>query len=85
MREISPPLGFDPRNVQPVASRYTADYATLLTLLEKLTGFQQVKKFPAFYETRRFITAYTKDHTCPYPEIDQSSPSPLIPLPEDPS
>jgi len=23
--------------------------------------------------------------TCPYPEPDQSSPSPLIPLPEDPA
>ena len=28
-------------------------------LLEKLTGLQLVKKFPAFYETRRFITALT--------------------------
>jgi hypothetical protein len=28
-------------------------------LLEKLTGFQPVKKFPAFYGTRRFITAFT--------------------------
>jgi hypothetical protein len=28
-------------------------------LLEKLTGFQQVKEFPAFYGTRRFITAFT--------------------------
>ena len=28
-------------------------------LLEKLTGFQLVKKFPAFYGTRRFITALT--------------------------
>ena len=27
--------------------------------LEKLTGFQFVKKFPAFYGTRRFITAFT--------------------------
>jgi hypothetical protein len=26
-------------------------------LLEKLTGLQLVKKFPAFYGTRRFITA----------------------------
>ena len=36
---------------------------TLLTprsrvLLEKLTGFQLVKKFPAFYGTQRFITAH---------------------------
>jgi hypothetical protein len=28
-------------------------------LLEKLTGLQLVKKFPAFYGTRRFITAHT--------------------------
>ena len=28
-------------------------------LLEKLTGSQLVKKFPAFYGTQRFITAFT--------------------------
>jgi hypothetical protein len=28
-------------------------------LLEKLTGSQLVKKFPEFYETRRFIIAFT--------------------------
>jgi len=28
-------------------------------LLEKLTGSQLVKEFPAFYRTRRFITAFT--------------------------
>ena len=28
-------------------------------LLEKLTCFQLVKKFPAFYGTRKFITAFT--------------------------
>ena len=28
-------------------------------LLEKLTGLQLVKKFPAFHQTRRFITAHT--------------------------
>ena len=28
-------------------------------LFEKLTGLQLVKKFPAFYGTRRFITAFT--------------------------
>jgi hypothetical protein len=27
--------------------------------LEKLTGSQLVKKFPEFYRTRRFITAFT--------------------------
>ena len=29
--------------------------------LQKLTGFQLVEKFPAFYGTRRFITAFTTD------------------------
>jgi hypothetical protein len=29
-------------------------------LLEKLTGSQLVKKFPAFYGTRTFITAFTR-------------------------
>ena len=28
-------------------------------ILEKLTGFQPVKKLPAFYGTRKFITAFT--------------------------
>ena len=28
-------------------------------VLEKLTGSQQVKKFPAIYGIRRFITAFT--------------------------
>jgi hypothetical protein len=28
-------------------------------LLEKLTGLQLVRKFPAFYGTRRFIAAFT--------------------------
>jgi hypothetical protein len=32
-------------------------YSTVL--LEKLTGLQLVKKYPAFYGTRRFITAFT--------------------------
>jgi len=31
-------------------------------LLEKLIGSQLVKKFPAFYGTRRFITAFTSVH-----------------------
>jgi hypothetical protein len=55
------------------------------TVLEKLTVPQIVKKFPAFYGTRRFITAFTNSPTCPYPEPDQSSPCPHITLPEDPT
>ena len=53
--------------------------------LENLTGSQLVKKFPAVYVTRRFIRAFAMPATCPYPEPDQSSPCPSIPLPEDPS
>ena len=48
---------------------YTAPYLLtyLLTpwcrvLLEKLTGLQLVKKFPAFYGTSKFITALTSVH-----------------------
>ena len=31
-------------------------------LLEKLTGSQLVKKFPTFYGTRKFITAFKNEH-----------------------
>jgi hypothetical protein len=31
-------------------------------LLEKLTGLQLVKKFPVFFGTPRFITAFTSSH-----------------------
>ena len=31
-------------------------------LLEKLASLQLVKKFPAFYGTRRFLTALTSAH-----------------------
>jgi len=52
-------------------------------LIEKLTGFQLVKKFPAFYGTRRFITAFTSScQNCPYSEPSQSSSCPHLPLPE---
>jgi hypothetical protein len=41
-------------------------------LLEKLTGFQLVKKFPAFYGNRRFITAFTS--APPVPILNQINP-----------
>ena len=31
-------------------------------VLEKLTGFQLLKKFPTFYRTQRFITTFTNAH-----------------------
>ena len=41
-------------------------------LLEKLTGLQLVKKFPAFHGTRRFITALTSVR-----QLSLSWPSPI--------
>jgi len=51
------------------SGKYQYDIRSILTsyllnpcsrvLLEKLTGFQLVKKFPAFYGARSFITAVT--------------------------
>ena len=40
-------------------------------LLEKLTGLQLVKKFPAYYGTRRFITALT---SLRHPSLSWASP-----------
>ena len=42
-------------------------------LLEKLTGLQLVKKFPAFHGTRRFITA-TQKRPPPVSILGQSNP-----------
>ena len=42
------------------------------TVLEKPTGLQLAKKFPAFYETRRFITAFTS--APPLPSLSQLEP-----------
>ena len=42
-------------------------------LLEKLTTSQLVKKFPAFYGTRRFITAFTSARH-PVPILNQLDP-----------
>jgi hypothetical protein len=52
------------RSMSSVANLLTYLLTYLLTpwsrvLLQNLTGFQLVKKFPAFDGTRRFITAFT--------------------------
>jgi hypothetical protein len=51
-------------------------------LLEKLTGSQLIKKFPAFCRTRRFITLFTSawNLSLSWARLIQSTP--LIPLPE---
>jgi len=70
-----------------VASTYLPSYLLhgIRVLLEKLTGSQLVKKFPAFYGTQGSLPQSQVPATCPYPEPDRSSPYPYIPLPEDPS
>jgi hypothetical protein len=54
---------------------------TLLTpwcrvLLQKLTGLQLVKKFPAFYGTRRFITALI---SLRHPSLSWANSTPYLP------
>jgi hypothetical protein len=53
-------------------------------LLEKLNGFHVVKKFPAFYGTRRFIIAFTSAHYLSLSLVSSIQTMPHIPLPEDP-
>jgi hypothetical protein len=43
-------------------------------LLEKLTVAQLVKKFPAFYGTRRSVHSSQQPATRPYPEPDEFTP-----------
>ena len=52
-----------------IASSSSCDNLTICSrvFLEKLTGSQLVKIFPALYGTTRFITAFTTATTCPYP------------------
>jgi hypothetical protein len=71
-------------NGLPKKARVHWTYTYLLTpwstvLLEKLTGSQSVKKFPAFMEPEDSQVRAT----CLYPKPDQSSPCPHIPLPEE--
>jgi hypothetical protein len=55
-------------NVKLPAMNELTPWRTVLP--EKLTGPQLVKKFPAFYGTRKFITVFTKARHCPYTEPD---------------
>ena len=62
--EISITSGLHVSAVKQPSSGQCRTYTYLLTpwcrvLLEKLTGLQLVKKFPAFHGTQRFITALT--------------------------
>ena len=50
-------------------------------LLEKLTCFQLMKKFPAFMEPEGSLPPSEVPATCPYPEPARSSPYPHILIP----
>ena len=69
----------------PNTSRVPNNYETSRILLEKLTTFQAVKKFSAFYDTGKFITVSTTALHLSYAEPTPSSPRNPLPLPEDPS
>ena len=73
----------------PEAKMTQVFYIHLLTpwnrvLLEKLTGSQVVKKFPAFKEPEGSSPCSQLPATCTYPEPDRSSQCPHISLPDDP-
>ena len=64
LRTIQPGAIFSTDDTMPAVVNPTSRNTDLLTpfsrsLLEKLTVSQLVKKFPAFYGTRRSITAFT--------------------------
>jgi hypothetical protein len=52
---------------------------------KKLTGPQPVKKFPAFYATRKFITAFTSARHLSLSSTKSIQSMPHILLPEDPT
>jgi len=54
----------------------TCDTNDCRFLLEKLTSSQLVKKFHSFYETRRFIIAFTRAHYLSLSWARSSSPCP---------
>jgi hypothetical protein len=56
--ETSPHFCNRPRPTTP----HTQNLIHAAVLLEKLTGSQLAKKFPAFYGTRRFLTTFTRTH-----------------------
>jgi hypothetical protein len=53
-------------------------------LPEMVTVPQIVEKFPAFYGSRKFITAFKVPVTCSYPKPEQSSSCIPISLPDVP-
>jgi hypothetical protein len=52
-------------NLEKLTGHQLAKKLTGHQLAKKLTGHQLAEKYPAFYGTRRFITASTSDHNLP--------------------
>jgi hypothetical protein len=50
---------FRPKRPSSDSQSYKHSYTPWSRVLEKLTGSQLFEKFPAFYGTRKFTTAYT--------------------------
>jgi len=74
----------------PATSLQRTNLTYLLTpctrvLLEKLTDSQLVKKFPEFYGTRKFITAFTRSRHLSLSCARSIQSIPPIPLPGYPS
>jgi len=65
----------------PDCTESTFHWLTLRSrvLLEKLTNFHLVKKFPHFMETEGSLPQLQVPATCPYPKQARSSPLPLHP------
>ena len=78
-------------NGRPQTAHQTIKQITYLltprswVLLEKLTGFQLVKKVPAFYGTRSFITAFKSAHHLSLSWASSIQSIPHVPFSEDPS
>ena len=71
-------------------TKIITEFTYLLTprsrvLLEKLTGSKLVKNFPAFYGTRRFITAFTSSRHLSLSLARSIQSMPRIPLHAEPS
>ena len=62
VRKISPPSGFDPRTVQPVASRYT-DYATRSTYMYKTEakGMLECNSVQTWHKKVQFVPSDAMD------------------------
>ena len=63
---------------------YLLIYSTQHSPSWEANGSQLVKKFPAFYGTQRFITAFTNARKLSLSRARSIQSMHLIPLPEDP-